>query len=101
MPNAPEPIECAPPWIHTITGASDERSAGAHTLSTRQSSLVTRSRFHTPASASMSSVSSWPVISPTVICGHDGPYSTQPRTPSQGATGWGGRNLLAPPVSAP
>lgn len=38
MPNAPEPIECAPPWIHTITGASDERSAGAHTLSTRQSS---------------------------------------------------------------
>ena len=36
---------------------------GVHTLSTRQSSPVRRSWFHTPMSVSISAGSSWPVIS--------------------------------------
>ncbi len=78
----PDPETKEPPWIQTITGSrSPGEPAGVQTFRYRQSSLVRPTPSGPMAAAS---------------CGHEGPYAAHSRTPSQAATGCGGRQRRSP-----
>src|SRR5947207_11214279 len=82
---APEPVVKPPPWIHTITGRGvDPSIERVQTFSVRQSSSVP--------------ISSPPMPAPRAGAGWGAHLVHSPagRTPSQGATGCGGRNRSSP-----
>src|ERR1019366_7446239 len=86
---APVPCSNSPPAIHTITGRLAAPISGDHTLRFKQSSPEA-----IPSGKSTSKgggYGNW---------GGFGPNASASRTPPQGSTGCGGRNLCAPKGAA-